>query len=413
MAGAAGRSVTWHLAELATGSVDPADLDPPTRETRKLYMPGDVEVSTSVGVPADLLPDPDTGTVRGLIVDDRSGRVYLLEACDGAPTSGQSKVLSGGSLGTLFADTATVPPAGQSHSVYRGPVEARMKALVADHATVPGMTVAPDQGRGPSGVWPTRYRYLDAELARLGAAAGVGWDVVSVDPLGAPGRYLFGTVHGTDRRDEVTLSLANATITAEAPVLSAKGVKTYAVVLGWGQGVKRIRVNRWPGIDAAAPAPTGFARRVLVVDARDVQAGREPFEFDGFDPPFQGTNETLVDYRARRDDLRGAWERARQDALVAHRAAQLAAEADAVEELRERGDAALAETEQEATYEVAVDPDVVGAVDLGDLYRYQPSWGAAARVERVVELDVDHTTGQTTVVLGRPRQSFPRSEPVE
>ncbi|MDQ3343662.1 MAG: hypothetical protein M3524_08825, partial [Actinomycetota bacterium] len=190
-------------------------------------------------------------------------------------------------------------------------------------------------------------------------------------------------------------------------------VKTVAVVLGWGQGVSRIRVDRWAAIDAGALEPAGFARRVLVVDARDVQLGREPFTFDGFDPPTRGVNETLEAFRARRDDLRGEWERARQDALVAHRAAQQAAVADAVEELRERGDAALAETEQEATYEVTVDPEVVGAVELGDLYRYQPSWGAAARVERVVEMDVDHTTGQTTVVLGRPRQAFPRSEPVE
>lgn len=228
---------------------------------------------------------------RGLALDrfieppGEKGLVYLLEQIETNEDDQDELIVTGRTLDGFLMERDCVPSAGQMHDTMTAVApETAMKGYFGRNigpsapavARIAGLVAAADQAR-PAGVTDTyqaRYQYVGELLAEIGAPAGLGWET-RLDY--ATGNWVFDVLPGVDRAtgavgDRVYLDVAFDSALAQQWLTGNTGRKTVARVLGQGEGAARMVRVVWLGMEAGVPEPTGFARRVLVIDARDLAA---------------------------------------------------------------------------------------------------------------------------------------------
>ncbi len=127
---------------------------------------------------------------------------------------------------------------------------------------IPGLSLAEvDQGRGGAVSARARFQSLPEILESLCLQSGLGWQI---DYDFTEREFVFDCREGRDRTAEILLSprLGNCLIAGYRACLS--DAPTTAIVAGQGEAAERTVVE-------VAPA-TGWARRELFVDARDLDA---------------------------------------------------------------------------------------------------------------------------------------------
>ncbi len=210
----------------------------------------------------------------------RLDRAYVIEhreiALDEAGKITENWMIKAPSLKTWFSQKPTVPPAGKSHIELNTDAETVMHALVEASVINPsdsGMKIenliaGTNQKRGDRIEWQSRYKVLSEELEKISQLSGIGWNIV-VDRENE--RYIFQTYEGLDLTEHngvnppAIFSPEFKTIQNLGFVESQLEYKNYAIVAGQGEGADR-RI-----VEVGDPSITGTDRRVLFVDARDVE----------------------------------------------------------------------------------------------------------------------------------------------
>jgi hypothetical protein len=258
--------------------------------------------------------------------------------------------------GFALTERHVIPPVDDSHDRQASvPAETAIKHYVGGHAgaaagaarALPGLVVAADLRRGPTVTTAARFQPLVDVVRELALLSGLGWRT-TLDR--AANELLFDVLEGTDRSASVFFDFDFETLESWHELISLLNSKTVAYVAGQGEGTARDVVVRWQGTE-----PTGFERRELFVDARDVELG-----------------ETAL--------------------------------------LDQRGDAVLADRETERALEVTIHP--YGSFryrrdwDLGDLVLAQNRELGVGLTARVVEVresrEQSAEASSITAALGRP-----------
>jgi len=242
--------------------------------TRAWYGVGDFNITMDIG----LLHSDEL--VRGRIVmigNDPYKCGIITEVQKTIDERGERVVsASGFELRRIFSWRRVVPPTGYARWEHTGPVETILKNLVYAQAgagatiarRIPLLTMAADLGRGASYLISARYSGLDEEVEQAAWATNIGpriyldlanelivFDIgIGVDRTAGQsinGRAIFSTDFDT---------LKTATVTE-----SDIEYRNYALVGGQGVGAARTIVPVYSGTE-----PTGWARREMWVDARDI-----------------------------------------------------------------------------------------------------------------------------------------------
>lgn len=244
--------------------------------TRPYYEPGAFRLE----LPGWALSS--AGIVRGRTIEppDEPGLLYLIEQIerDRDAERGDLAIVSGRDYGGMLAERTCYPTAGQTHDTQTNvSPEAAMKHYVEYNAgpsapaveRVPRLVVVSSQNR-PAGITRTyqaRYQYLATLLAEIGQPVGLGWEIRLDYPSGD---LRFDVIPGVDHRmgttNPVIVSVDFETVLKSRWLTTDLGRKTFAIVLGQGEGTARVIRTVW----LSATEPAGLERRVLVVDARDL-----------------------------------------------------------------------------------------------------------------------------------------------
>lgn len=185
------------------------------------------------------------------------------------------------SLKSWIAQRITYPPSHTAQDNKQSDAETVMLHYVANNATtpvdvsrkIPDLVLAPNQHRGETVSWNSRYKNLAEELAEIGTLAGMGWNV-EID-LEAK-KYVFRVLEGLNRTSEQTVN-PPATFSPEFGTLqqlqyveSDLDYQNVAIVAGQGEGVDRRIIE--------VGTQNGFDRYELFVDARDIEEETQPEE---------------------------------------------------------------------------------------------------------------------------------------
>lgn len=216
-----------------------------------------------------------------VVVNDPTGpRAYLVEAIevtenDSAGGSFPVRV-TGRDFSLCLAERIVIPPGDQAQrKVTSVSVEEAMIHYVATAAgsdaaserAYPRFSEAASQGRGPTVTFGARYSVLIETLQDLAQLSGLGWEVVW-DP--ADNTYRFQVIEGVERglasAAPVVLDPDLETVAGMRWLSSVLGRKTHATTGGGDEGADRLIRERWIGDEE----PTGFARREVFFDARDL-----------------------------------------------------------------------------------------------------------------------------------------------
>lgn len=182
-----------------------------------------------------------------------------------------------------FGDCLTIPSVGQSQDSFTADAESVMHHYVNSQAINPHdinnklpVVAGSNLQRGERVEWQSRYKNLAEEMADIGMLSGLGWNIdMDVDTK----EFVFNTLVGRDLtagqsvNPPAIFSPEFGTLKQLSYVESDLDYKNVAVVAGQGEGAER-RIITVGDLDA-----TGLDRRVLFVDARDIEE-----ETDG-DPP--------------------------------------------------------------------------------------------------------------------------------
>lgn len=260
----------------------------------------------------------------------------------------------------LLADRLALPPAGLSHDVQEDVeaetaikhyVDANMGPGAAAARQMPGLTIGPDLARGPIITAEARYQTLKDIVFEIAITSALGWRC-SFDPNDE--EFLFDIVEGEDRTATVFFDVDFETALKTNMLSTDFGRANYAYVAGQGEGAARTIIERFTGV----AEPTGLARRELFVDARDLQAN---------------------------------------------------------ESLEMRGDAKLAETEQEDVFELDANPYGSFRLDehwfVGDLVTVRNRlWGvqATSRIVGVIKRSTGGSSPDLSVEIGQPWPTIQR-----
>ena len=132
-------------------------------------------------------------TSRGNIVtiNGDAGRHAIVRGFRISEDRGGAYVSVRGETGQGFArQRRIVPPVGGNglygYAVFSGSAETVMKSMIADNMTDPvdtkrrfeNVTLVPDLERGPQIYRQARFTTLSGELAGVGSASGVGWEII-------------------------------------------------------------------------------------------------------------------------------------------------------------------------------------------------------------------------------------------
>lgn len=178
------------------------------------------------------------------------------------------------SLKTWFADNLTMPPEGFAYDKINANAETVLHHYATTQAISPHdsanrlpVVSGNNLNRGDPIEWQSRFKNLAEELEKVSLASGIGWNV-DIDIINK--RFVFNTYAGRDltHRQQTNppaiFSPEFGTLRSLAYVESELDFKNVAVVAGQGEGADR-RIVIVGDLNA-----TGFDRRVLFVDARDV-----------------------------------------------------------------------------------------------------------------------------------------------
>ena len=179
----------------------------------------------------------------------------------------------GYTLGVIVGQRITIPPDGLAYDIQESSGEAVMKHYVRRNGLdIPRMefsnfAIAPNQNRGETIKWQSRFKNLAEELEQISRLTNLGWQIYLDFDLK---RWIFDIYNGRDFsagqniNPPVIFSPEFDNVKSQEYVDSLIGYGNYVIVAGQGEGADREIVML--GDDA-----TGLDRHVIFVDARDVE----------------------------------------------------------------------------------------------------------------------------------------------
>ncbi len=244
--------------------------------TRAWYGIGDFSLQMSLDVlHADAL-------VRGRILcvnNDPHKCGIITEIVKSVDENGAKTVIASGfELRHLFKWRIVMPETGYARWEHTGAVETILKNLIYAQAgagavaarRIPLLTMATDLARGASYLISARYSVLADEIEQAAWATNIG-SRIYIDF--AAKLLMFDVAEGVDRTSEQVIN-GRAIFSTEWDTLDTADLtesdieyRNYALVGGQGVGAARTIVPAYSGTE-----PTGWARRELWVDARDLSA---------------------------------------------------------------------------------------------------------------------------------------------
>ncbi len=213
---------------------------------------------------------------KGRVVLHGTKAAFILHKEISISESGEEVVMvRGASVSSLLGRRITIPPEGKAYDRINSQIETIMKSYVNTNCinpadikrVLPGLTLAPDLGRGAKMVHQSRLKLLDEELEKLSIVSGLGWKV-SMDMEGE--RWVFDVYEGRDLtagqeiNPPVIFSVGFDSIKAQTFVDSELGHKNLAYIGGQGQGAERLIIKIGQEL-------TGLDRLETFVDARDIE----------------------------------------------------------------------------------------------------------------------------------------------
>lgn len=184
----------------------------------------------------------------------------------------RSYVIATGPMVGHFSERIAIPPSGSAYDKITSvagetAIMHYVRGHCAENATaerqVPLFGTAVDEGRGASVNKRARYQPVSEVIEEIGMASGLGWQTVYYKKQSPP--FVFEVVEGADRSGEVFIEPSMDAVDEQALLDTILGKKTFALVAGQGEGTNRTTEEVWGGTE-----PTGWDRRELFVDARDL-----------------------------------------------------------------------------------------------------------------------------------------------
>jgi hypothetical protein len=223
---------------------------------------------------------PDSFIIVGDSFGSTSYHVGIIQDVDRSNQEDSKKVLTAKGLEAKCILSYRMVDPGTSAARYTstGTFEAAVKAMVDSQCgatatdanrVFPGFTVAASAGRGPTYTFNERWSNLSDAVQKGCIAAEVGYRVY----WNGSG-LVFDTIHGIDRtlgngiHNPAVFSTDFDTVKESHFQLSKSNYKKYADAGGQGVGVARVIQP----VTSEASTPTGFQRREIFVDARDLSA---------------------------------------------------------------------------------------------------------------------------------------------
>lgn len=252
--------------------------------TQGWYRPGDFAIT---------IPRARTNAaefIKGRIVeiDRNEQKVGIITSVKTEISEDGTRMLtaSGVELLGIFEWRLVYPPSGYARWEHQGDVETILKRLVKEQvgADAPvirqfsALTVAVDLERDPWVLVSARYSLLSEELEEAALSTGCG-PFLSLDS----GSIIFDIRFGVDRtatqsvNGRAIFSLDHDTIKSGMVMHSDTQFRNFALVGGQGEGASRALEEVYDGTE-----PSGFTRREMFVDARDLA--------DPLDLPGRGTS---------------------------------------------------------------------------------------------------------------------------
>ncbi len=245
------------------------------RWTRRYYAPDSFEMVIN----RRTLYASELRTGRLLHLPAEGDLCFYIEQTGGrfeGSRAGDLVTVGGRSIeGPALVKRRVVPPPGDSHDRQVAvKAETAMKHYVDAHAgpgaaaarEIPNLVVAADAAAGPTLTVEARYQSILDILREIGFASAMGWEII-FDPVA--GDFVFDVIVGSDLTASVYFDPAFETLESWEELASIADSDTTAYVAGQGEGVDREIVVRHAG----GVEPSGFARREVFLDARDVELG--------------------------------------------------------------------------------------------------------------------------------------------
>ena len=154
---------------------------------------------------------------------------------------------------------------GSAEAAYHHYAAANLYNPEDEKRKVPRLVGGPNQDRGVSLPWQSRFGNLDALFADIGAVTGIGWDIV---PDFGGRAYIFQAVEGRDLStgpQKVVLSEGNRNANKVALTVDTTAQRTTAYVGGSGEDENRLILSEGNALE-------GLERREVWVDAGSIFA---------------------------------------------------------------------------------------------------------------------------------------------
>lgn len=177
-------------------------------------------------------------------------------------------IIRGLELKSYLKRIVTFPPLGLAYHRINSNAETIMKDIVTANLTrknISEITIAPNQNRGSTTIFQTRYKNLVDELEKISLATGIGWDVtLDLDNK----TFVFDVIESRDltvgqtEHPPAIFSLEYDNIAKQTLVESRLDYANVAIVAGQGEGADRdvIILGDTEGLDSYE----------MFVDARDL-----------------------------------------------------------------------------------------------------------------------------------------------
>ncbi|MGJ9383243.1 siphovirus ReqiPepy6 Gp37-like family protein [Salipaludibacillus sp. CF4.18] len=182
-------------------------------------------------------------------------------------------LFTGHSLKGLVSQRVTLPPTGTVYDNISGDAETVMKHFINNNLVnpadpsraIPNLVIAPNQNRGESISWKSRYKKLDEELEEISLISGLGWDI-TLDTVN--NQFVFDVYEGKDlsvnqtENSPVYFAPEFGNVKSQSFSDSDIDMKNVGYVAGQGEGADRLVVE--------SGESTGVDRYETFVDARDI-----------------------------------------------------------------------------------------------------------------------------------------------
>lgn len=242
---------------------------------RRMYEPGSFRITMETNDLAATGIDVD----RFLWIQDdhddhHGGHLFLIESItvDTADESPPVEITGRDVISAFMEHRVIVPPVGLAYDEVDDPVETVIYHYVSGHMgpdadaerILDNLTMAADLARGATIKVAGRHQTLLEFLGEIAAANAVGWEA-HWDP--DANAFEFEVLFGTDRTDTVFIDPEFETAETIRWFRSRTTSKNWALVAGQGEAELRDVETTYLG----GAEPTGYDRRELFVDARDLE----------------------------------------------------------------------------------------------------------------------------------------------